>query len=85
MSGYRHGASQVVRRQQGEDEVGDGVQVEQGGGARVVHVPHRILTLKLYWYNSIVLNICNIRIPTKRPSPLTNGMKLNEEKILNSD
>jgi hypothetical protein len=65
MSDYRHGASQVVRRQQGEDEVGDGVQVEQGGGARVVHVPHRILTLKLYWYNSIVLNICNIRIPTK--------------------
>jgi hypothetical protein len=40
---YRHGASQGVCSQERDEEMNEGVHVQQGGGVRVVHGSYRLL------------------------------------------
>ena len=40
---YRDGTGEGVRSQEGDEEVGEGVEVEQGRAGGVIHLPHRLL------------------------------------------
>ena len=52
---YRHGASQGVGSQQRDEEMEEGVHVQQGGGVRVVHRSYRLLK------DDKIIRICVIK------------------------